>query len=647
MSGRGARGPHAGAMLAVSPRVERLLFVLTLIAFAWFHQGGGWGQNVRFALVRAMVEQETFAIDDYLVYRLRVADGTLARAPLRRGVFERDGARRALAWRTMQGESTAIDPEARGDAPLVAVETVAASGDLAYHDGHFHPNKAPGTSFLAVPGYAVVHAIELALGLDGDRFAVLTANAWLASVLSVGLVSALGVVLLLRLARQLASERDAVLTALVFAFGTMHWPHATLLFEHNVIAVGLLAAFYLIERARAAPAETDLALAPLGWLVLAGLAAGWAAITNYAMAPLVALLGCFAMVRAGWWRGGLGFGLGVLVPLALVCAYHWACFGTPFTTNYAYQNQMFVAESRLLGVFAVPRLDVLLTVLFSPYRGLFFTSPVLLVGVAGLVLLWRGGGPHAWTWMIGLVAAYLMLMNASFNGWDGGYTAVPRYLGPAVPFLSLPIALAWRRWRLVTATLAALAIAIQLLVTAVDPQVPIGDRSLAGHTPYSTWSADPLTRYLVPLFVGGRPWPMLEEGVELLLAGAERRAQARGVPPEERERARVQLEADLRAQIARGDPVRIPLAGVWGPVSANPIGIYEGGFFRLTPAGSRFARANSLNAGELIVPESRWSLLPLLLVAALLGASLARARPGGSDGSTEAAAGDRDRVRAR
>jgi hypothetical protein len=38
-------------------RIELLLFVACLFAFAYFHQGGGWNQNARFAEVRAMAEE--------------------------------------------------------------------------------------------------------------------------------------------------------------------------------------------------------------------------------------------------------------------------------------------------------------------------------------------------------------------------------------------------------------------------------------------------------------------------------------------------------------------------------------------------------------------------------------------------------------
>ena len=268
---------------------------------------------------------------------------------------------------------------------MVDVAEVAASGDVAYHRGHFHPNKAPGTSIIAVPAYALIYSVERLLGAAPDRWWVLTVNAWLVSVFSVGLVTALGTVLIFRLARTLASDLDAVFTALVFAFGTMTWPHATFLMEHNVVAVSLLAAFYCLERAhnrRRYPDATVAASNARRDVAYAGLCASYAAITNYAMAALVLVLGVYVIVRLGWGML-LRFGLAVTGPLLLLMAYNQACFGTPLTTNYAHQNPLFVSGDQVLGVFTPPKLDVLLILLFSPFRGLFFTSPVLLLGIAG------------------------------------------------------------------------------------------------------------------------------------------------------------------------------------------------------------------------------------------------------------------------
>jgi len=620
------REVRLAAMLRPSRRADALVFTLVLLGVGYFHQGGGWNQNARFALVRSIVEDASFFIDSHLIYERPAGSanpGTLVRVPVRSANFERGGTGYALAWRGQSGALLPVDPAAAGTRKLVGVDDAAATGDVAYFAGHFHPNKAPGTSLLAVPGYALIRSVEALAGLDADSWAVLTFNAWLVSVLSVALVTALGAVLVLRLARGLGSEFGARMAALSFAFATMAWPYGTFLFEHNIIAAALVGALYCVERARALQRRPgDAGAVAARFVHGAGLCAGYAAITNYTMAALVPVFALFLVARTRSSRGLPWYALGVTWPLLTICAYNLACFGTPFTTNYAYQSTMFSTESRVLGVFALPRLDVLVLLLFSPFRGLFFTSPVLLAAVGGLVVLWRARSTRALTALVAAVAAFLLLVNASFNGWDGGWTAVPRYLGPAMGLLALPLVVAFDRWRAVTCGLAAISLAIQLLLTTVDPQVPIGDVGTAGVPVARVFTIDPVTRYVLPLFLSERAWPMLDESIDQAVARAAQVASARGEAAAEIERKSLRLRSDLRAGIERGEGSPFPLGGVLGPVSANPIGIYEGYYYRLFAAGSPEAAGNSFNVGELIFPQSRLSLLPLLLLGGALLALL-------------------------
>lgn len=67
-----------------------------------------------------------------------------------------------------------------------------------------------------------------------------------------------------------------------------------------------------------------------------------------------------------------------------------------------------------------------------------------------------------------------------------------------------------------------------------------------------------------------------------------------------------------------------PMGGFVGPVSANPIGVYEGWFGRVFPCDSPETAWNSFNLGELCGLPGRTSLLPLLAVWAVGAAALWR-----------------------
>ena len=83
------------------------------------------------------------------------------------------------------------------------------------------------------------------------------------------------------------------------------------------------------------------------------------------------------------------------------------------------------------------------------------------------------------------------------------------------------------------------------------------------------------------------------------------------------------LNADLRHAIADGSDEPLELGSYAGPVSVNPTGVCEGGYYSLFNAGTLQARWNSFNVGEFWFPESRWSVAPLLGLVGLLGIGLA------------------------
>ena len=550
-------------------RIELLLFALAWTTYAYFHQGGGWNQNGRFALTRALVEKQTPWIDDYLVYAAGGAGGSqvLSRVPVRNGCFTYQGRSFALAWSQEDGSLTPLAPDGPPDARLVPAEAAAATGDLAFAYGHTHPNKAPGASFAAVPGYAVLYGLERLLGVDPDAAWVLTVNAWLSGVASVGLVAALGVVLFRRLALRLSGGRSgaALFATLAFAFGTLYFPYATMLYDHDLVAVALLGAFLLAYDADTLPR-----------FFAAGTCAAAAIVSSYLSVVAVLILLVYVLLRRRRLSGVLAFTVGMLPPLCVLAAYNLACFGTIFATNYAWENPLFKrAGGGMLELFAAPRWDVLLALLVSPLRGLFFGTPVLVLGVIGLVVMLRQPRFRLEGLLVTAMIAHVLLFNMSFTAWHAGWACGPRYLIPALPFLALPIVFvapraAWARHALLGASIAAMA-----LVTIVDPQPP--------PTPTGTWTISPIWSIDLPQFLNGHPGAALSA-----------------------------TWPDTFAALYTE------------PVSVNPGAIYEATPGRFVPKDSPEIRWSAFNAGEFLFPGSRLSVLPWLVLASIFAGLLWR-----------------------
>ncbi len=621
-------------------RTELFLFLACWLSFAWFHQGGGWNQNARFAEVRAIVEQGRFAIDDFLVYRRTGEGDGIRRLTVQNGEFEWEGKRQRLCWVDGAWNLYPVGEQPLADgvvkAPMVADVPGAgcASGDVSFvpHTGHFHPNKPPGTSFLGVPAYWLIFKIERALGLDPDAWWTLNVNLWLTTVFSIGLLAALGAVLFFRLAVKFADgqTRPALLATIALAFGTTFFPFATIFFDHAATAVLLLAAFYLLswERCRGHGTCALRSAPPATRDFLAGLAAGMAVLTNYVAAGAVVALGLYALLAGSVnVRRALVFALGGLPMAGLLAYYNVACFGQVTALNNDFQNPIFADPSGMLGMFGLPNPYVAALITVSPYRGVFCLAPVLVFGIAGWVIWLR-----AKTWVpearLGLaIFAFFFLVNASFNGYHAGYSAGPRYLVPGLPFLALPLVVAFARWAAWAKVLLAISVVQQFLLTVTDGQNPL---AVGGHARIDDahrkddFFCSIVWEYAAPLFFTGKVGPLLAQ-----MADIKADAEAAREPNDEvRPAVRAERRAALQAAIDRGDRDPFLLAAIRGPVSVNPVAPTDGLLgWELFPLGDpRSARA-SFNAGELLFPQSRWSIVPLLVLAGGLLVLAARGTP--------------------
>jgi hypothetical protein len=188
-------------------RVRLVLFALALGAFAYFYQAGGWNQNVRFDLVRAVVEDHTLVID-------RFARNT---------------------------------------------------GDLARRGDHHYCDKAPGVSFLGVPAYAAVHATA---GPPTTPDALASAT-WITTVIAIAIPSAIAVAFFAGLAGALTIRSGpAAALAVAWALGTLAWPYSTVFYGHQLVAALLVIAFALLVPIRRRKVEpTALRVGAVGFLL--------------------------------------------------------------------------------------------------------------------------------------------------------------------------------------------------------------------------------------------------------------------------------------------------------------------------------------------------------------------------------------------
>jgi hypothetical protein len=352
--------------------------------------------------------------------------------------------------------------------------------DSAYIDGKYFANKAPGLAFTLLPAYLGLKEVGLQRAAPGsgpdDGFARRLRELTLFGAV----LPAVVLMLLMLVAVESVWPGYGALTAILLGAGTMLFPFATLLFGHMLSATLGFAAFVLLllERQRG----------PSAWRAgAAGLLAGYALVVEYP-------LGIVALVLAGYVASGprvatrLGAYLGGCLVGALPLALYntWA-FGSPTTMSYTNVlnapsdgvGDPTLGGGNSTGFYGVSLPDVrtALSLLLSE-KGLLIVTPICIAAVLGLPALWRRGR-RAEALVCAAVPSLFLAYNASYYLPFGGQGPGPRFLVPALPFLSLPLAAALTRRLLPTLALALVSIAVMALATSTAPQITGADHSIA------------------------------------------------------------------------------------------------------------------------------------------------------------------------
>lgn len=359
--------------------------------------------------------------------------------------------------------------------------------DVSLHRGHYYSDKAPGLAAATLVPYLVLDAAGAAEP-KRDPTRMLWALGLFGAVLPM-----LGLLLLVRYVGERLEPGYGTAAALTLGVASILLPYATLFYSHALSAFAVFAVFALLWRERRHPPA--LALVAAG-----GLVAGLSIAIEYPNALAAGLLGLYAVARGRPVQRAAAFGCGLLAGIAPLLLYNQWAFGS--ITHLTYEGTQ---TGQGPAAFGAPSLEVAVELLLSR-TGLLTLMPVLALAALGAALLYRRGG-RAEALLLGATAAAYIVFNASYASTFGGYAPGPRYLVSALPFLALPLALAWRRLPLTTAALGALSAVAMVVVTATHPlagyQGKWFDRLFSGDIPLTAASLVGITGWytIVPFFV--------------------------------------------------------------------------------------------------------------------------------------------------
>jgi hypothetical protein len=381
------------------------LFLLLLVCYVYtLPRWADPNQNSRLDMVVAMVEDGTFQIDPYV-------------------------------WNTV---------------------------DYAKVGDHYYSDKAPGAAFLGIPVYAVLRAALDAPVMDGVMARLYNNDALRATLREGGtglleskvrfaiaqvaltfaaaaLPSALLGVWIYRLLAQFdARPWPRVLVVLGYGLLTPAFAYAGAFYGHQLSAACLFGAFYLVFMGRDWPSTP--ALLGVGFLL------GYSVVAEYPAALVAGILFLYTFFRLADKRRIAWVALTGGLVAAGWMAYNTAVFGGPLALGYSHSELWQDQHQTGFMSLTLPHWDAVWGITFSPFRGLFVLSPLLLLALPGGVLWYRSGEHRPEFWVTLASVGAMFLFNTSSGLWWGGFAVGPRYLLPMLPCGTLPLAFVLREW---------------------------------------------------------------------------------------------------------------------------------------------------------------------------------------------------------
>jgi hypothetical protein len=317
-------------------------------------------------------------------------------------------------------------------------------------------NKYPmGVAMMAAPMFFAAHATSMLFEQPLDGFAPLYQFGVAVSGL---LYAVLGLLLLQRLLQAEFGQGAALAAVAAIFLGTnlFHYTTYDSLFSHAFsffLVVALLALTRAWTRGPTLPLAAALG-AVGGLLVLVR----FPNVVFLLVVPLYGRIGRGELVRRAepWLRLPLALPLAVFAFVAVVSPqlFYWKYAAGSWLVQ-AYQDEGFN--------FLRPRVP---EVLFGVRKGLFFWSPLLLLGVAGMAVPGFRRSPYALA-VVGLLALQVYIIASWWNWWYGGsfghrgfVEALPLF---AVPLAALYASLPNRAWRASVFFLCSAMIALNLI----------------------------------------------------------------------------------------------------------------------------------------------------------------------------------------
>jgi len=295
--------------------------------------------------------------------------------------------------------------------------------DYSIKNNTLYSDKPPGFSFLTVPLYVAgdyLYKIGISLPRTDSFNYGGDANAFFLMVIFVIVFNAVGCVKFFDVLRLLKfNKKAALITTMIFAFGTLFFVYSYNLFLHSFVATLLIfSVYYLFKGGRN--------------LILSGTFLGFAILCEYTIVLIGPFFVFYILSFGNFRKNFLNFILPVLILMSLLGLYNWTAFASPFSFSYMYST--FIDTQK----FDHPPLQGLNELTVSNWRGLFFYNPIFLLSFLGFFWLQKSYKRESYLFMFSFLI--YLLFFATYRYLSGGLSYGPRHLVSVLPFLGFLLA---------------------------------------------------------------------------------------------------------------------------------------------------------------------------------------------------------------
>ncbi len=334
------------------------------------------------------------------------------------------------------------------------------AGDVSKINDHYYSNKAPLTSFIVYPVYALYKALGLpefkdttlrkypiydyaykeADGIvhtpDARSFVLpKSASIFVLGDLICGVLPFVITLLLALFAIKRTSTKVSPVVIVMLSFYASYvFAYAGVYTGHLLSGVFALSAYILLKKKN---------------YVLSGILLGLGVATEFTVGILVPVWALLILTnenpKDAWVKKltkPVLFGLGLIPGMAIVLYYNYHLTGSVFKTPYNYEIHQQKQDASELG-FNAPTLSAFWGLVFSAYRGVLIYAPVLIFMLFYVI---KNGYQNSFkniknkisllstgmkNYLLLTTVAYLLLISAYYQ-WPGGWALGPRYLIPMV-----------------------------------------------------------------------------------------------------------------------------------------------------------------------------------------------------------------------